>query len=66
LDSLKNQFEGKLSNLQTQSDGLRRDIGKLPTEYGVAKIMVFVIGGLGAAAVLIKNVWPLLSKLFGP
>lgn len=66
LGTMQGQIDGKLSNLQTQSDGLRRDVEKLPTDWGVAKVLVFVVTGLGATAVLIKNVWPMLSKLFGP
>lgn len=59
------EFSGKLTTLDTKSDGLRRDLDKLPTEYGVAKILVFVIGGLGATAALLKLGLPVLVKALG-
>ncbi|MCP1544551.1 hypothetical protein [Methylorubrum extorquens] len=61
------QFAGvdaKLVGITETGVGLRRDLEKLPSEFGVAKIMVFVVGGLGVTALLIKNAWPLLSRLF--
>lgn len=64
LDTKFAELGGKLNNLDTLAGGLRRDLEKLPTEYGVARILVFVIGGLGGAAALVKLAWPALSKLF--
>ncbi len=51
-------FEGRLSNLGTVGDGLRRDLEKLPSKFDVATIIVFVVGGLAGIATLIKTVWP--------
>ncbi len=51
---------GKLTNLHTLSDGLRRDLDRLPTKFDVATILVLVIGGLAGAATLVKTVLPLL------
>ena len=59
------EFSGKLTTLDTKSDGLRRDLDKLPTEYAVAKIFVFVVGGLGATAALLKLGLPVLVKALG-
>lgn len=58
------EISGKLTNLDTKADGLRRDLDKLPTEYGVAKILVFVVGGVAGAAALLKVGLPLIAKLF--
>lgn len=67
--SINTQFadiNGKLTTLLESNTSLRRDVEKLPTEYGVAKILVFVVGGLAAAASLLKVAWPTISKLLGP
>lgn len=66
MDTKFAEVNGKLGTITTVSEGLRRDLDKLPSKFDVATIMITVIGGLGAAALLIKNVWPVLAKAFGP
>ncbi|MDP4022952.1 hypothetical protein Q8W71_09985 [Methylobacterium sp. NEAU 140] len=48
-------FDGRLANLSTVGDGLRRDIDKLPSKFDVITIMIVVVGGLGGIAALIKT-----------
>lgn len=66
IDTKFAEAAGKLATLNEVAVGLRRDLEKLPSKFDVASIMITVIGGLGAAALLIKNIWPAISKLFGP
>lgn len=65
LNTRLSEFIIQLTTLDAKSDGLRRDLEKLPSEFEIARILIFVVGGLGATAALLKLGLPFLDKMFG-